>query len=53
MLSNYLKAALLKSLQIAASFSQNFEKKVLIILGNFYKGLGDFYVKKAAKKHQL
>ena len=49
MLTHYLQAALLKSLKKIPSFSQNFDVKIFIILGNFFYGLGDFFVKKAAK----
>ena len=53
MLSNYLKADLLKSLKSEPSFRQIFDENIFIILGNFFWGLSDFLVKKATKNINL
>ena len=50
MLSNYLKADLLKSLKSAPSFSQIFDENIFVEL---FWGLGDFHAKKSCQKHQL
>ena len=47
MLSRYLKAALLKSIQSAQSFSQNFDENIFFILGNFFKVWVTFLIKNA------
>ena len=50
MLSNYLKADLLKSLKSAPSFSQIFDENIFVEL---FWGLGDFHAKKVAKNINL